>query len=387
MTDASGGPCHLCRGELEPLPGFERRWRVTSDSRPWPVGGGLAMCVACGTLQKPVTPTWRDEVERIYRSYAIYDQGGGVEQLAFDDAGAAPRSSRLADAVLPFLPSGGFDALDIGCGNGAFLRALSARSPTARLVGTEYDDRNRASVTAIPGVVEFYQGAIDEREDGFDLVSIIHVLEHIENPASFLRRVAGRVKPGGRLLIEVPNRETNLFDVLIADHCTHFDSEGLITLCQEAGFQPLMTSTTVVAKEVTLLLTFDACGPQRPRPPSRAKISAALSGMAQKLRSLERMVEQAQALMAGSTAFGIFGSSISATWLDSELERHAQFFVDEDGARIGRRWLDRPILAPDQVPPGATVFVPLVPSVAGRVIERLGRGGGYHASPDDGVDP
>ena len=81
---------------------------------------------------------------------------------------------------------------------------------------------------------------------------------------------------------------------------------------------------------------------------------------------------EAQAV-ARSPKFGIFGTAISATWLDAQTDRAAQFFVDEDQNRIGKSHLGRPILAPAGVPSGATVFVPLPDPLAAQVAGRLNR--------------
>ena len=46
------------------------------------------------------------------------------------------------------------------------------------------------------------------------------------------------------------------------------------------------------------------------------------------------------------------------------------FFVDEDEARIGRDYFGIPIIAPSQVPLGATVFVCLEPNLAQAIAAR-----------------
>jgi hypothetical protein len=71
--------------------------------------------------------------------------------------------------------------------------------------------------------------------------------------------------------------------------------------------------------------------------------------------------------------FGIFGTAIAATWLDAQTQSAARFFVEEDQNRVGRTHLGRLILAPENLPAQATVFVALPQPLAGRVAERLAR--------------
>lgn len=370
MNSDADTTCHLCGGTLSRFAGFSERARVTSDCRPWPVGGALAVCTACNTVQKPVDAAWHVDAQAIYQAYAIYDQGDGAEQMVFDAAGGSPRSTRIAEACSALLPDGDFDALDIGCGNGAFLRALSARFPRARLSGTEFDARNRTTVLTIPGVVAFHAGDFEAVDGRYDLISIIHVLEHIVDPAAFLRTAAHRLKPNGRILIEVPDRGTNFFDLLIADHCTHFDRASLERCCRDAGLDLVLQSTAIVPKE----LTFVARAADDDETSSNASAGAeeiTIAQAAEQIAWLARVAEQAcsSALLPGP--FGIFGTSIAATWLDTELQGRAEFFVDEDPSRIGRAWFNRPILGPQDVAKGARVFVPLVPEVAQRIADRL----------------
>ena len=59
---------------------------------------------------------------------------------------------------------------------------------------------------------------------------------------------------------------------------------------------------------------------------------------------------------AGKGEFGIFGTSVAATWLASGLGDAVKFLVDEDPVRDGRLHLGRPIPRPEQVPPTAVMY-------------------------------
>ena len=135
--------CQICGAAvLETLEGFSRLGRVTSDCRPWPAGGRLALCPGCGTVQKPADADWQSECATIYRDYAVYSLAGGAEQLVFDAAAgaAASRSSAIIARLLETmdLPVAG-SVLDIGCGNGGFLAAFANHRPGWALHGAELD--------------------------------------------------------------------------------------------------------------------------------------------------------------------------------------------------------------------------------------------------------
>ena len=346
-------PCHLCSGPLTRIEGYARLGGVTSDCRPWPAGGDLACCDACGTVQKPLTPDWHDEAGRIYGGYRIYSQSGGREQKVFTDGAGAARSVRL---------------LDIGCGNGGLLASAAARLPGWRLTGTELSDRHRAEIEAIPGVEAFHSGdgSLAAAEGPYDLVSLVHCLEHIPDPIGFLRGLAGKFAGGGHLVIEVPDFTRNPFDLLIADHCTHFSPAGLRHAAAEAGFAADLLSGEVVPKELTFI---GHAGPAGGEAPLSASASAAAARAA--VVWLEGVLRQAETL-AARRPFGLFGTAIAAMWLEGCLPGRVDFFVDEDPDRVGGEIAGRPVLAPSGVPADAAVFVPLAPSVAAQVCARLG---------------
>ncbi|MGH7075557.1 MAG: class I SAM-dependent methyltransferase [Stellaceae bacterium] len=325
-----------------------------------------------------MSAVWRDEVREIYAKYAIYDQSGGGEQKVFDAVGTGvSRSSRVVEFLTPHCLGEALRLLDIGCGNGAFLRAVSDRYPEWRLNGTEFDTRHREEVLRISGVEAFHAGPLTALGGSFDVISLVHVLEHIEHPGVLLREIAARLNPGGLLLIEVPNRDLNPFDLLIADHCTHFDLTTLADLLNAAGFDVIHATDTVVPKELSAVAWVSGASPTARSRRSDARQRFEETEAA--LRWLRSVAHQADAMAKSDRPFGIFGTSIAATWLDSTLGEGAVFFVDEDPGRVGRRWRGRPVLGPGEVAPGADVFVPLAGEAAQRVARRLNGAARYIA--------
>lgn len=370
--------CHLCgSADLQISSAYGAFHRVTSDCKPWPPGGTLARCRSCGLVQTLVTPEWSAEADRIYAGYTIYHQSGGSEQKVFDgrsDAGR-PRSEQIIGALRNAvnLPGHG-RLLDLGCGNGSFLSAWSRLVPGWALAGSEVGDKYRREVESIPGFEKLYPANLDEIPGSFDAISMIHVLEHIPSPLSFLQRVRSRLNPGGLLILEVPDCGQNHYMLLVADHCSHFTPGLLAGVAAGAGFEVVTATSSWVAKEVSVVGRNPASTPTPTPAPApapalrlpREDSDRVFAGACE----LHAILDRARSLTS-RPQFGLFGTAIAATWLDAQLERAARFFVDEDSSRIGKQHFGRPILAPDQVPVGATVFVALPPVLSGKVAERL----------------
>jgi hypothetical protein len=83
--------------------------------------------------------------------------------------------------------------------------------------------------------------------------------------------------------------------------------------------------------------------------------------------------DAARAAVAEASQFGVMGSSIAAAWLAREIDEAVDFFVDEDENRWGRKLMGRPIVSLAQVPPSATVFIPMSATVAQKIIARAGK--------------
>src|SRR5262249_40212919 len=95
--------------------------------------------------------------------------------------------------------------LDVGCGRGLLLAAF--RRSGWETQGTELSDaagsyaREVAKVPVETGTLE----AINFPSDHFDAITMWHVLEHIHDPRVMLSEVSRLLKPGGVLLVGVPN--------------------------------------------------------------------------------------------------------------------------------------------------------------------------------------
>lgn len=372
-------PCiHCDRGEVLELPGYGSFRRITSDCRPWDAGGRLGICTFCATVQKPVTPAWLEECRRIYARYHAYHQGQGAEQAVFLPGGAGQaRSKAFLSWVFGRVPAAAAGRLlDVGCGNGNLLASMSELFPGWRLAGADLGDGHRAEVEAIAHVEGFHNRGLEDLPGGFDLVTAVHLLEHLDQPVRSLGALAACLVPGGRLALEVPNLRSNPFDLLIADHASHFTPASLRRDLAAGGLRGAVHED-VIPRELSALVQRQesADAPKEGRPDlagadadslaaTRTLVDHHLAWLLE-LRTLARQ----RADREGSVA--LLGSSIAAGWLAGELDGRASCFVDEDPARTGGSFLGRPILTPSELPKQASLLLPLPPATAGAVAPRM----------------
>lgn len=243
-------------------------------------GGRLARCAACGLVATARAPRYEYDAR-----YFTDEAGGGYD---FDDAHSRAFDQARFSSELDRLGRRGIQGtlLDVGCATGAYLCEAVARGWTATGVEVaefaRLEAARRAGVTVVPSCDDLPAGR------RFDLVTLHHVLEHVDDPVSFLREaIVPRV--GGRLLIEVPNfdslpsrvRGPAWGDLRLEQHVCHYTSATLSRVVEAAGlrvdrayslWEPLWSLSATV--ELGRLVAAAATGVDRRwEPPSDVTVS------------------------------------------------------------------------------------------------------------------
>jgi 2-polyprenyl-3-methyl-5-hydroxy-6-metoxy-1,4-benzoquinol methylase len=141
--------------------------------------------------------------------------------------------------------------LDFGAGTGELLARLHALPTFDRLAGVDLFPRP----PALPPAIGWHQQDLnDDVEAGgpFDTVVCSETIEHLENPRHVFRSLRRLVRPGGLLVVTMPNQESirSYAGLIVAGHFTHFLGAcypahitallrlDLSRLCAESGFSP-----------------------------------------------------------------------------------------------------------------------------------------------------
>ena len=205
----------------------------------------IAACSTCGagwTLPSAA----QDDLAAFYPdSYQAYVLQRGIlgaiqqrgQELILDRA--------LTRAPLDALTKNGHGAvLDVGCGRGDLGAALLRRG--LRVSGI--DPSSSACELARARGIDAHVGTLESvslEDASFDAVVMTHSLEHVVDPCGDLGRVRRLLRPGGTLVISLPNfgsRQrrwfgTNWFPLELPRHRTHFTRESLGRALSGAGFE------------------------------------------------------------------------------------------------------------------------------------------------------
>jgi 2-polyprenyl-3-methyl-5-hydroxy-6-metoxy-1,4-benzoquinol methylase len=110
-----------------------------------------------------------------------------------------PDDLRRAELLKPVITNK--SVLDFGCGGGGFLLKIKDFALTCE--GIEKDDHFKQILRKKIGA-KLYDD-VDDCHEKFDFITMFHVLEHLKDPKSILKKLSKLLNYGGSIFIEVPN--------------------------------------------------------------------------------------------------------------------------------------------------------------------------------------
>jgi SAM-dependent methyltransferase len=139
------------------------------------------------------------------------------------------------------------DLLEVGCGTGVVLRAIRARFPGLRIVGT---DLSEEAIRVASGRVSAEFRQLDAREvsfeDEFDVACAFDVLEHVDDDRTVLARLLAATHRGGGLVVTVPQYAW-LWSAAddYGGHQRRYTKREVHRTIEEAGFRVVRSSAWV----------------------------------------------------------------------------------------------------------------------------------------------
>ncbi len=173
-------------------------------------------------------------------------------------------------------------AMDIGCGNGKFMRTMNFLG--WRFEGVEL---NPIAVKACRSIgLKVFHGDLHAAafaNNSFDLITARQVIEHIPNPANFMREISRILKKGGHLVIETPNSKAlgrqwfgaNWFANDVPRHLVLYCSTNLHMLARRSGLR--LVEVKMFTSPKIILNSWDYRIGNRDKPSKKRKIRRLLA--------------------------------------------------------------------------------------------------------------
>lgn len=156
--------------------------------------------------------------------------------------------------------------LDIGCSSGRFLKLIKKKGlPGNKIFGVDFNEKSlkplrEAGFNVFATRIE---NCTELPNDSIDLATMFHIIEHLGDPKSVIKKVRNWLSSGGVLVIETPNLESidaRIFKSRywggyhIPRHWNLFTKETLEKLLTEEGFEIL--STRFLPRPYTYMMSF-----------------------------------------------------------------------------------------------------------------------------------
>jgi SAM-dependent methyltransferase len=192
----------------------------------------VVRCEQCSLVRVNPRPVEAD-IHRYYHDDFYRGQENREEALAFME----PRSRAMASHVNRY-PRGRL--LDIGCFRGEFMEYIRAEHGW-EVAGVEFSERPPNYF----GLDIFYGDIADApySEESFDVVTLWAVLEHVYDPSRMLAQAHRFLKPGGVLIILVPNFNSIQARFMRQDdvprHLTMFTRATLGRMLRNTSLEPI----------------------------------------------------------------------------------------------------------------------------------------------------
>lgn len=143
--------------------------------------------------------------------------------------------------------------VDVGCGDGRYLKAMEARGlDKSKIYGLELDSAvvQKLSAQGYQALCERVEDCTTIPDQSIDLITMFHVIEHVDRPDLVIQQLARWLAPGGVLALETPNldsidarwfQSTFWGGYHIPRHWHLFYPETLARLLSAKGLTPLCT--------------------------------------------------------------------------------------------------------------------------------------------------
>jgi 2-polyprenyl-3-methyl-5-hydroxy-6-metoxy-1,4-benzoquinol methylase len=242
--------CPVCGGEQG-----KRLWSVDSDAaaRHFLVPGALPE--AFTALVEHIEQLWRsrncdivqcDGCSFVY-SYPYVAGDKHFYDLAYQRTGYPAWKWEFQSALerIVSASSPNFRVLEIGAGNGAFVRRLTESGAVRpqNIVTTEYSDYGRSRIESL-GIKCIPRDVRELQEGSFDAICMFQVLEHLDGLDGLFEKLTATLNRGGSLFLAVPNdrriefNETNgaLLD-MPPNHIGRWNHEAFSRIAERSGLR------------------------------------------------------------------------------------------------------------------------------------------------------
>jgi len=306
------------------------------------------LCHQCVSLFKKYQSDTRAQkiITEINEESTLHEEGGAVEtRVAYDKySEGIPKSDYIFEYLNQYAElSNSGELLDIGCHFGAFLKAFTYTYPHWNLTGCDVSDRFKSSVEGISDKVTYIDNNLPKSKHGYDVISMSHVLEHIENIDYLFEFISQNLKDDGLFFLQCNNAAQNPFLLLVFEQYYNFTETSIERLCERFGLSIERITKNWINKELTILIRKK----QNNHLP-KSKVALSDKNLTALVANQDFFVKTVDTLQSNykSQAIALFGTTYAAKWFSYLPNLKINNFVDENPELINSMVDDKKVLSP-----------------------------------------
>jgi SAM-dependent methyltransferase len=344
--------CRACGGAIS-APDYEAPSpALTSILTLLDVPTRVYVCQACGHTQNDDIPEIQAFYDTGYRISLASEDHDQVFAIGPDGAPIYRTDHQAAISLnlLDLPPSAA--VLDYGAARSDTLRKMVARRPDLRPhvfdVSSDYAPawqgwvQPEAQATYAPSAS--WAGRFDAAMSHF-------VIEHVADPQGFVRDIGALLRPGGSLLLSMPDVDANPGDLVVADHLNHFSEVSLRRILAASGFRTTTVDRTSFPGAFFLVAT------KTEDVDRNADDHAAVALAARRAQDIcvfwrqasDRIAQEAERWRGAKAA--IYGAGFYGSWLYGKVGSAVRVsaFLDRNPKLRGATHFGLPVMLPEDI--------------------------------------
>ncbi|RUM27306.1 methyltransferase domain-containing protein [Rhizobium vallis] len=367
--------CRICGGAIE-APAYETPApALTSIMTFLDIPTRVFICESCGHAQCDDIP----DIQEFYDTgYRISLNSDGHDQIfaVKPDGAVIYRTDHQTDISLRLLdlPTGA-TLLDYGAAKADTLRKMTAARPDLKVhvfdVSADYQEAWQGWV---PPEAQAIYSAPESWKGTFDAAMSHFVIEHVADPVGFIRDIGALLRPGGLLLLSLPNVSANPGDMTVADHLSHFSDSSLRYALAAGGFT-LRTIDDTSFPGAFFAVAEKSAVPVKPYQDHEAVAAAVARAheICDFWTKATLHLDDAARRLSGKRA-AIYGAGAYGSWICSRIGKHVELtaFLDQNPGLQNKEHFGYPVIAPTAIAEDAeALFIGLNPLKARAAIANM----------------
>lgn len=344
--------CRVC-GETIATPAYETPApALTSIMTLLDMPTRVYICESCGHAQGDDIPDIKSFYDTGYRISLANDDHDQIFAVK-PDGTIIYRTDHQTHIALGLLdmPQGA-TVIDYGAAKADTLRKMHAARPD--ILPHVFDvssDYSAAWQGWVPEGAQATYSVPRAWKNRFDVATSHFVIEHVADPVGLIRDIGAVLRPGGTLLLSLPNVAANPGDMTVADHLSHFSEASLRHALAAGGFLATAIDSTSFPGAFFAVATKCEGDVEAAQDPAliRAAVERGREICTFWEKSVANLDRQAERFRGRKAA--IYGAGFYGSWIFSRIGNEVDLttFLDRNPHLQGNTHFGAPVVTPEEI--------------------------------------